>query len=116
MNDNEMKVFMRALPEYFLHLKNNPNSLLARIYGVYTITLEELAPVHILLMSNSAQYQSKDPWYSFDLKGSMINRETKTKDVHKGVLKDVNLLNECKDEEGLLFFRRSDIFKLLLRV
>lgn len=37
MNDNEMKVFMRALPEYFLHLKNNPNSLLARIYGVYTI-------------------------------------------------------------------------------
>jgi 1-phosphatidylinositol-4-phosphate 5-kinase len=118
MNDNEMSVFKRALPEYFHHCRNNKNSLLARIYGLYTVQLEELAPVHILLMSNSAQIQSERPEYCFDLKGSMINREVKVKTKGtkpKGTLKDVNLLNICKDEE-LLFFRRSDTLKLLLRI
>jgi len=54
MNDNEMEVFVEALPEYFEHLKNNPDSLLARIYGIFTVLMEDLTPVHILLMANAA--------------------------------------------------------------
>lgn len=54
MNDNEMEVFVEALPEYFEHLKSNPDSLLARIYGIFTVLMEDLTPVHILLMANAA--------------------------------------------------------------
>jgi hypothetical protein len=37
MNDSEMDVFQKALPEYFNHLRKNPDSLLARIYGIFTV-------------------------------------------------------------------------------
>jgi hypothetical protein len=38
------------LPDYYFHLKQNKNSLMARIYGIFTVMMEELKPVHILLM------------------------------------------------------------------
>lgn len=61
---------------------------MARIYGIFTVRMEELVPVHILLMSNAAQC-GKLIEYVFDLKGSMINREVKEKDITKGgTLKD----------------------------
>lgn len=88
MNDREMKVMFNCLPEYFQHFRENPNSLLARIYGIFTVRMEELVPVHILLMSNAAQC-GKLIEYVFDLKGSMINREVPEKDITKGgTLKD----------------------------
>lgn len=42
MNSNEKKVFIDALPTYMLHLKKNPKSLIARIYGIFTVEMEEL--------------------------------------------------------------------------
>ena len=115
MNDSEMAVFMKALPEYFNHCRLYPDSILARIYGVYTVMLEELVPVHILVMSNSAQVRHKMN-YCFDLKGSMINREVKAKDIKPGgTLKDVNLLNICKNEQMLLF-RKQDIRSLMSQI
>jgi 1-phosphatidylinositol-4-phosphate 5-kinase len=102
MNDGEMGIFTRSLPEYFMHLKKNPDSLMARIYGIFTVRMEGLTPVHILLMSNSAQC-GKLINYIFDLKGSMINREVKQKDITPGgTLKDVNLLDCCKADQWLL--------------
>jgi len=76
MNDHEMKVFTDCLPLYFDHLRKYPNSMLARIYGIFTVQMEELVPVHILLMSNAAQAGSLIE-NVFDLKGSVINREVK---------------------------------------
>lgn len=58
------------------HLKKNRNSLLARIYGIFTVCMEDIVPVHILLMSNAAQ-AGKLIDKVFDLKGSIINREVK---------------------------------------
>jgi len=37
MSGTEMSLFLEILPDYEIHLKENPDSLLARIYGVYTI-------------------------------------------------------------------------------
>jgi hypothetical protein len=54
MNDSELTVFMKALYDYFMHVHANKNSLLARIYGVYTIIMEEIEPVNVLIMANSA--------------------------------------------------------------
>lgn len=54
MNNNELRVFKKALPDYVHHVLKNPGSLIARIYGVFTVTMEDLVPVHLLLMANSA--------------------------------------------------------------
>jgi len=54
MNDHELAVFQACLSEYLAHLRSHPDSLMARIYGIFTVRMEELVPVHILLMSNAA--------------------------------------------------------------
>jgi hypothetical protein len=54
MNNRELAVYLNALPDYMYHLKNNPKSLIARIYGIFTVRMENLVAVHLLLMANSA--------------------------------------------------------------
>ena len=44
---------MLNLPEYFLHIQRNPNSLIARIYGVFQVQMEGIRPVNLLLMGNT---------------------------------------------------------------
>lgn len=107
MNDHEMEVFTNCLPDYFQHLQKYPQSLVARIYGVFTVRMEELVPVHILLMSNAAQ-AGRNIEYVYDLKGSEINREVKEKDITPGgCLKDQNLLKFMKADTFLLMQRKD---------
>jgi len=81
--------------------------LIARIYGVYTVMMEDITPVHLLLMQNSAQ-AGKSIRYCFDLKGSIINREVPEHHITPGgTLKDVNLLKE-KKEKIFLRFQKKD--------
>jgi len=54
MNNRELAVYLNALPKYMYHLRDNPNSLIARIYGIFTVRMENLVAVHLLLMANSA--------------------------------------------------------------
>lgn len=69
--------------------------------------MEEIVPVHILLMANSAQC-GKLIEYCFDLKGSEINREVPEDEIKKGcTLKDQNMLKICKDEY-ILVWQPSD--------
>lgn len=34
---DEFEVFMKAVPDYYDHLRYNPFSLIARIYGVFQV-------------------------------------------------------------------------------
>ena len=91
MNTAEQKVLVRALPQYLEHLKKNPKSLIAKIYGIYTVRMEDIREVHILLMGNLF-LNVKQKLSEFDLKGSIINREVHPPfEVSKNCLKDVNL-------------------------
>lgn len=54
MNNAELKVFRNCLPDYVMFLRENPDSMIARIYGVFTVQMEDITPVHLLLMSNAA--------------------------------------------------------------
>jgi len=58
MYDDELKVFLEALPDYFEHLKTNPNCLVARIYGVFKVKMEDIVPVNLLLMANTIRCKS----------------------------------------------------------
>lgn len=60
----------------------NPQSLLARVYGVYTIKQKSMQPVHFILMGNTMKTNSTSELnlkFVFDLKGSEVNRFVKNK-------------------------------------
>lgn len=54
MTNSEKEFFLtKVVRSYFSHLKENPTSLLARIYGVYTVKIKGLCPVHLMLMAHT---------------------------------------------------------------
>jgi len=75
MNSEEMIIFLKMLPNYFDHLMSNPNSIIARVYGIYKVKLEDIVPVNLILMANTIRCKSSNNIMNvFDLKGSVINR------------------------------------------
>ena len=78
MTDEELHFFLKILPDYELHFKENPDSIISRMYGVYTIRMEKIATVHLMLMSNTLKFRNGDAIERiFDLKGSTVAREVK---------------------------------------
>lgn len=85
--------------EYFRHVATHPQSLLARIYGIYTVKMEDVEPVSLILMGNTKKSNDKMIEHVFDLKGSFINREVKEKNLkNTATLKDLNLLALKKEK------------------
>jgi len=80
MLDDELKNFLSGIESYHKYLKEHQDSLLARIYGVYTIKMFHIKPVHIMLMQNCMSIQELGHLTKvFDLKGSTFNRRVKPK-------------------------------------
>ena len=95
MSEEELKLFKRILPDYELHVTENPDSIISRTYGVYTIKMKKIATVHLMLMANTLRYRNADFIERvFDLKGSSVSREVHIKpDTKKtATLKDTNFL------------------------
>lgn len=111
MNTSEKKVFIDALPHYMQHLKMNPKSLIARIYGIFTVEMEDIQPVDLLLMANCAHCGS-DIENVFDLKGSFVNRKVDDFSDATDCLKDINLL-EIAREKKFLNFQRADMREIM---
>lgn len=57
MKHNEVVIFLKFLPDYIAHFEKNPKSLLAKIFGVYSVRKEGLGEVHVMLMENTTQLQ-----------------------------------------------------------
>jgi len=59
--------------------------------------MEDMEPIHLVLMGNTKKSNDKKLEHVFDLKGSIIHREVKGKGIKPtSTLKDVNLLNLCR--------------------
>lgn len=81
---------------------------MARIYGVYSVQMDETQPVYLILMGNSKKCENKHVKAIFDLKGSMVKREVPgDKHANTAVLKDKNFL-KLKNDEKCLMFRKDD--------
>ena len=81
------------LEQYIEYIKDQPKSLLCRIYGIYSLIQYGGAQVFIIVMRNVIGSLKNNIVAKFDLKGSTINREIKGLDMSKidnGVMKDVN--------------------------
>jgi len=75
MNSKEIKHMVRMLPEYRKFLDANMNSFIARIYGIFTITIDKFSDLHVMIMQNTLpDVKNSEILYLFDLKGSTINR------------------------------------------
>lgn len=81
------------LKNYFQYLTQNPNTLIAKIYGVYTFELEKEANINIIVMRNIAR--TSNTYRIYDLKGSSYDREVAKKEINLSsvVLKDLDFLN-----------------------
>lgn len=69
---------VRCLEGYINYLSLNPNSLLARHYGLFKVMTPFFKPCYIVLMGNVTKFNQKENClYTFDLKGSKYTRNTK---------------------------------------
>jgi len=109
MNNEEYRTFQNIFKNYYHHLIKHKDSIIARIFGIFTVNKEKLQPVHLILMDNTVTLQGKKLVYMFDLKGSFANRETKVGKKHNpsNTLKDINLLN-VKMQKNIMKFSKAD--------
>jgi len=121
MRGTEKKVLLGMLGDLVEHFKATENkSLLARIYGVYTVKSDVFESVDIIVMENTARVKSvQSPKMVFDLKGSIKNRKVGfegedkwwlKKPGHKKVMKDRNFVEINNDlNRSLVNFSESQI-------
>ena len=93
MTKKEYKTMIKLLPKYYAHFKKNPDSVIARILGLYSLKLPEVDKIHFFLMENVIQTVDDNKLLGiFDLKGSKISREViKAEILPSETQKDVNL-------------------------
>lgn len=115
---------MKLLNPLYEHFRQNKNSLIARIYGLYSIKTNIFGTLDIIVMQNTARLVNKHAEIlKFDLKGSLVNRLTTLgpKDLrfwryqlkYKNCLKDKNLLQINHDLDYPLVALPSNKIELL---
>ena len=79
---------------YFNHIIfYNNNSILCRVYGLYTIKIEGLAPINLILMENTIAYHEQlQIRRIYDLKGSLKGRKAKQKKQKNTPSKEISSL------------------------
>ncbi|KAJ2386429.1 Phosphatidylinositol-4-phosphate 5-kinase, partial [Coemansia sp. RSA 2603] len=94
VHHTEHKFMRDILPQYYEFVRDHPNTLLSRIYGLHRIKLPRGRKVHFIVMSNILP-PNKDIHAQFDLKGSMLGRELSPELALKprACMKDRNWLN-----------------------
>ena len=51
---------LKILPQFSQHYKKNKDSLLAKIFGVFTVKTNATSKVHLMLMENTLQLKNPD--------------------------------------------------------
>eukprot|EP00352_Strombidinopsis_acuminata_P005877 CAMPEP_0176371936 /NCGR_PEP_ID=MMETSP0126-20121128/25046_1 /TAXON_ID=141414 ORGANISM="Strombidinopsis acuminatum, Strain SPMC142" /NCGR_SAMPLE_ID=MMETSP0126 /ASSEMBLY_ACC=CAM_ASM_000229 /LENGTH=97 /DNA_ID=CAMNT_0017731591 /DNA_START=1626 /DNA_END=1919 /DNA_ORIENTATION=+ len=95
MSGGELKLMIQLLSDYNDHLAEIPDSLIARIYGIYSIKLQDIKKVNLIIMANTLKFRQPDLIERiFDIKGSKVAREVEWTSQTKGTttLKDINFL------------------------
>ncbi len=90
----EHRFLLKILPNYVGHVKNNPNTLISRIFGLHRVKLPGNKKIHFVVMGNVFP-ANKDIHEIYDLKGSTYGRmfpEAEAENNPWAVLKDKNWL------------------------
>ena len=93
LTSEELKLLLKLAPSLSKHHKENPTSLLAKIFGVFQVRCSKMGDVNLILMENTMRVVNDDYLkYVFDLKGSSVARFVQGKTKNTTTLKDVNFL------------------------
>jgi 1-phosphatidylinositol-4-phosphate 5-kinase len=106
MTEGDFLAFKRIQKKYFQLVSENEDSLLARIYGIYSVRMEDQSPVKLVVMGNALSGATGHVGI-YDLKGSMVSRIVKGKYKPTATIKDQNLLLDTQ-RKTLLRFKASD--------
>mmetsp|Transcript_8448 Transcript_8448/g.12893 ORF Transcript_8448/g.12893 Transcript_8448/m.12893 type:complete len:136 (+) Transcript_8448:2578-2985(+) len=114
MTLGDFQAFKTLFRIYFEHVCTQTQSLLARIYGVYSVQIDEQEPVYLIMMGTSALCDNNYVRYKFDLKGSLVKRIVEERDIEKNttILKDKNLL-KIRKNHSILNFQVDEIQKII---
>merc|ERR1712113_761010 len=93
MTRSECKLMRKILPQYYYYVKNQPNTLLTKFYGMYRVKTHNRQPIYFVVMG-SVFYTDLDIHKIYDLKGSTHGRKAteKEKAQETPVLKDLDFL------------------------
>ena len=98
LSNQDLDQLRGILKEYYRYFEKNKDSLIAKIYGIYTFERKDVKDqkFSILLMRNIAAVPRKYVLRTYDLKGSTFDREVlKNKpdaELNKATLKDLDFL------------------------
>merc|ERR1712003_99659 len=93
MTRSECKLMRKILPSYYYYVKNQPNTLLTKFYGMYRVKTHNRQPIYFVVMG-SVFYTDLDIHTIYDLKGSTKGRcaTEKEKLQETPVLKDLDFM------------------------
>ena len=90
----EHKLLRRILRDYYVHIDQNPNTLISQFYGLHRVKIPYGRKIHFVVMNNLFP-PHRDIHQTFDLKGSTIGRDFKEDNLEQNsrtTLKDLNWL------------------------
>merc|ERR1711933_169094 len=93
MTRSECKLMRKILPSYYYYVKNQPNTLLTKFYGMYRVKTHNRQPIYFIVMG-SVFHTDLEIHTIYDLKGSTKGRNAteKEKKQETPVLKDLDFL------------------------
>lgn len=114
MSKGELDLLLSMLPALSTHYKKNPDSLLAKILGVFTVKTDSTNAVHLMLMENTLQLKNPDGLkYIFDLKGSLVDRKVTGKVTNSTTMKDANFLLAVQSNPDFISLGEAERARLL---
>ena len=103
MKKSEIVTMLKILPAYIKHHQRNPNSLLAKIFGIFTVKKRGFDAQHVMLMEFTRRLQDKEKEiFVYDLKGSTYDRFSKGKLTNKTIRKDLDWIRDKHLNQPLL--------------
>lgn len=97
LKDEELDLLARrgVLEKYYNYMSKHPKSLLARFYGVFTVKIQYMKPINVIIMDNLMGEHLDQVMRIYDLKGSTFQRISNNP-TQKSVRKDLNFLAETE--------------------
>lgn len=104
LSTDELQIFLKNLEDYYNYLTTHKDSLITKIYGVYTFVRKDIdISNHVIIMRNIVNTSKKNIIVSYDLKGSTFDRE---------VLKEMKSMKDKSEAyEKKLTLKDSDFLK-----
>lgn len=92
----EKDFLMSILPKYHHHLRRHPDSLLAKIVGVYSIQIDQKDKVYHVLMESLDPIDEHFIKFKYDLKFSTVNRREYKNRQEVNMVRE-ELLSSCPE-------------------